>query len=463
MTIESTEVTPPAKVFGRGSGTTDKPDLRHRDLRGGEFWRRIPAYANVPTELFEDHKWQLKNSITAVKALLDTLRDIVSEEFYKDAEAGFKKAPMAVRVTPYVMSLIDWDNPYDDPLRRQFIPLASTLMRDHPELHLDSLHEQDDAPVKGLTHRYRDKALFLALDICPVYCRYCTRSYAVGFDTEGVEKVKLAQDEKRYAEAFEYIKSQPQLEDIVVSGGDAYMLRPSRIKLIGETLLNIPHVRRIRFATKGPAIMPMRLLSDNEWYEAVRDVHQLGLKLGKEVCVHTHFSQPNEITEISQRALMRLFQDGIKVRNQAVLQRGVNDTPDTMLLLTKRLSYINVQPYYVYMHDLVSGVEDLRTTLQTGIEIEKFVRGSTAGFNTPLIVVDAPGGGGKRNIHSYEHYNPETGISVYTAPSVKADRQFMYFDPLHQLSPDIQEAWFDEKKREEMKAAALEAARHGRY
>ncbi len=314
MTIESTEVTPPAKVFGRGSGTTDKPDLRHRDLRGGEFWRRIPAYANVPTELFEDHKWQLKNSITAVKALLDTLRDIVSEEFYKDAEAGFKKAPMAVRVTPYVMSLIDWDNPYNDPLRRQFIPLASTLMRDHPELHLDSLHEQDDAPVKGLTHRYRDKALFLALDICPVYCRYCTRSYAVGFDTEGVEKVKLAQDEKRYAEAFEYIKSQPQLEDIVVSGGDAYMLRPSRIKLIGETLLNIPHVRRIRFATKGPAIMPMRLLSDNEWYEAVRDVHQLGLKLGKEVCVHTHFSQPNEITEISQRALMRLFQDGIKVR-----------------------------------------------------------------------------------------------------------------------------------------------------
>ncbi len=465
MTIESTVATSAVvseKTFGRGSGTTDKPDLRHRDLRTGEFWHRIPSYANVPDEMFNDHKWQLKHSITSVKSLLDTLRDIVSEEFYNDVQEGFKKAPMAVRVSPYVISLIDWDEPYDDPLRRQFIPLASKLTRDHPEAHLDTLSEQDDAPVKGLTHRYRDKALFLALDICPVYCRYCTRSYAVGFDTDGVEKVKLAQDEKRYAEAFEYIKSQPQLEDIVISGGDAYMLRASRIKLIGETLLNISHVRRIRFATKGPAIMPMKLLSDHEWYGALQEVHQLGLKLGKEVCVHTHFSHPNEITEISQRAVLRLFQDGIKVRNQAVLQRGVNDTPETMLLLTKRLSYINVQPYYVYMHDLVKGVEDLRTTLQSGIDIEKFVRGATAGFNTPMIVVDAPGGGGKRNIHSYEHYNPETGISVYTAPSVKADRQFLYFDPLDTLSPSIQEAWFDEKQRNAMKEAAREAARQGR-
>lgn len=436
-------------------------DVGHRNLRGGEFWRRIPAYANVPEEMFLDHTWQLKNSITSLKALLDTLRDMVSSEFYEDVKQGFAHAPMAVRVSPYVISLIDWDRPYEDPLRRQFIPVQSRFTRDHPELHLDTLSEQADAPVLGLTHRYRDKALFLALDICPVYCRYCTRSYAVGFDTEEVEKVKLAQDEKRYQLIFEYIRNTPHLEDIVISGGDAYMLRPSRIKLIGETLLNIPHVRRIRFATKGPAIMPMKILSDHEWYGAVRDVHQLGLKLHKEVVIHTHFSHPNEATEISKRAMDKLFEDGITVRNQAVLQRGVNDSKETMVLLTRRLSYLNVHPYYVYMHDLVKGVEDLRTTLQTGIDLEKFVRGSTAGFNTPNFVVDAPGGGGKRQIHSYEHYDRETGISVYTAPSVKPGRYFLYFDPIDTLSPSIQAAWHDEKQRNDMKQAAIEKAKGG--
>jgi len=453
----------PEAVPSRASGYTESPDLSHRQLRGGAFWQKLPAYANVPEAMFLDHVWQLKHSITSLKALLDTLKDMVSEEFYRDVEAGFADAPMAVRVSPYVISLIDWDHPYEDPLRRQFVPLKSRLLRDHPELHLDSLHEQEDSPAPGLTHRYPDKALFLALDICPVYCRYCTRSYAVGFDTSQVEKVAFSQDEKRYAAIFDYIRTQPQLEDIVVSGGDAYMLRPERIKLIGETLLAIPHVSRVRFATKGPAIMPMKIITDDKWYGAVRGVVEMGRKMRKEVVVHTHFSHPNEITEISKRAMDRFMEDGIVVRNQAVLQRGVNDAPETMRLLTRRLGHINVHPYYVYMHDLVKGVEDLRTTLQTGINLEKFVRGSTAGFNTPTFVVDAPGGGGKRAIHSYEHYDRETGISVYTAPSVKPGKSFLYFDPIDTLAPAVQKAWFDPVQREEMKRAALEAAKRGTH
>lgn len=443
----------------KASGYRENPDLSHRNLLGGEFWKKIPAYSNVPEEMFLDHKWQMKHSITSVKSLLDTLSDLVSTEFYEDVKEGFAKSPMAVRISPYVMSLIDWEKPMTDPLRLQFLPLRSALMEDHPELHLDTLGEQNDSPVYGLTHRYQDKALFLALDICPVYCRYCTRSYAVGFDTEGVEKIKLAQDEKRYQKVFEYIRTQPQLEDIVVSGGDAYMLRPNRLKLIGDTLLDIPHVRRIRFATKGPAIMPMKILTDNEWFEAVRDVVHKGRKMRKEVVIHTHFSHPNEITEISERALGRCMEEGITVRNQAVFQRGVNNTPETMKLLTKRLSHINVQPYYVYMHDLVSGVEDLRTTLQNGLDVEKWVRGTTAGFNTPTFVTDAPGGGGKRGVHSYEYYDRETGISIYTAPSVKEDRYFFYFDPFDTLSEDIRKAWKNEKQRTEMKAEILKLAK----
>src|SRR6185369_9561528 len=112
---------------------------------------------------------------------------------------------------------------------------------------------------------------------------------------------------------------------------------------------------------------------------------------------------------------------GNTVRNQAVLQRGVNDSGEAMKLLVKRLGHVHVHPYYVYVHDLVKGVEDLRTTVQTALDIERFVRGTTAGFNTPTFVVDAPGGGGKRVCHSFEFYDRTTGISVYTAPSVKKD------------------------------------------
>ena len=106
---------------------------------------------------------------------------------------------MSVRVSPYLLSLIDWTDPYRDPLRLQFIPIASRLFPDHPLLDLDSLHERKDMPVPGLTHRYPDKALFLALDICPVYCRFCTRSYAVGIDTEEVAKFHLRVNQERWA------------------------------------------------------------------------------------------------------------------------------------------------------------------------------------------------------------------------------------------------------------------------
>ena len=116
---------------------------------------------------------------------------------------------MSVRVSPYLLSLIDWQNPYEDPLRMQFIPLGSRLLPDHPHLDLDSLHERVDMPVPGLTHRYADKALFLALDTCPVYCRFCTRSYAVGIDTEEVEKFQLKVNAERWEKTFEYIARGP--------------------------------------------------------------------------------------------------------------------------------------------------------------------------------------------------------------------------------------------------------------
>ena len=433
--------------------------LAHRELLGGEFWRRVPAYANVSEAEFLDHKWQAKHSITNIGKLLAALEGLVSEGFIADAQRGFERAPMSVRVSPYLLSLIDWSNPEHDPLRLQFIPLASRLLPDHPRLDLDSLHERADMPVPGLTHRYVDKALFLALDTCPVYCRFCTRSYAVGIDTEEVSKFQLKVNAERWQRTFDYIRSRPELEDIVISGGDAFQLRPEQITQIGETLLSIDHVRRMRYATKGPAVMPQKILTDDAWTDALTRVVEEGRRRHKEVVLHTHFNHLREITTITKAAMDKLCERGITVRNQSVLQRQVNDSIETMTLLIRRLGYVNVHPYYIYMHDLVKGVEDLRTTLQTGLTIEQGIRGATAGFNTPTLVVDAPGGGGKRDAHSYEHYDRTTGVSVFTAPAVHPGEMYFYFDPIDLLPPEGQTRWAAPAQHdvmvEEARAAAL--------
>ncbi|HEY2748222.1 MAG TPA: KamA family radical SAM protein [Polyangia bacterium] len=435
----------------------EESTLVHKQVLRGPFWQKIPAYAKVTEAEFLDHKWQAKHTITNLAKLIAALGPLASPEFVEDATRGFSKAPMSVRVSPYLLSLIDWSSPYNDPLRRQFIPVSSRLLPDHPKLGLDSLHERADMPVEGLTHRYVDKALFLALDTCPVYCRFCTRSYAVGIDTEEVEKFHLKVNAERWQKIFEYIKSRNELEDIVISGGDSYQLRADQLTEIGEGLLAIPHVRRMRFATKGPAVMPQKILTDEAWTDALTRVVEHGRKLHKEVVLHTHFNHPNEITGITEDAMNKLFERGITVRNQSVLQRGVNDDRDVMKLLVKRLGHVNVHPYYVYQHDLVQGVEDLRTTVQTAIDIEKYVRGSTAGFNTPTFVVDAPGGGGKRDAHSYEYYDRASGISVYTAPSVKKGF-FLYFDPIDTLPVDYQRRWSEPKEAQAMVDAAINEA-----
>ncbi|MCB9749579.1 MAG: KamA family radical SAM protein [Myxococcales bacterium] len=439
----------------------DPATLVHREFLDGPFWQRIPAYKSVDEATFLDHRWQAKKSITQPKKLIEAVQDLVSEEFLADARAGFARAPMSVRVSPYLLSLVDWQNPYDDPIRRQFLPVRSHMLADHPKLDLDSLHEQADAPTEGLTHRYPDKVLFLALDTCPVYCRFCTRSYAVGINTEEVEKVSLKANRMRWDQAFAYIESRPEIEDVVISGGDVYQLRAEHLTDIGHRLLDIKHVRRMRFATKGPAVMPQKLLTDDAWVRALVEVVERGRRMCKEVVVHTHFTHPNEITAISKRAMDRLFQFGVIVRNQSVLQRGVNDSVAVMKHFIKKLSYMNVQPYYVYMHDLVKGAEDMRTTLAVALDLEKQIRGVTAGFNTPTFVVDAPGGGGKRDVHSFEHYNRETGVSVYRSPNVDPDAFYLYFDPIDQLPESGRARWADKAQHDGILEEAIAAARDG--
>ncbi len=455
MFTDTAHVDPPAAA--RIMPEPQSPHLpNHRDLRHDEFWREIPGYAGVSAAEFRSHLFQQKQAVTNVRQLRDTLQGLVADSFYEDLAAGMNHAPMALRISPYLLSLINWRDPLGDPIRTQFIPLRSQQVPDHPMLRLDSLNEQGDSPVPGLTHRYRDKALFLPIDSCPVYCRFCTRSYAVGSDTDVVsEKLKLHANLSRWEQAFAYMESRPELEDIVVSGGDTFNLRAEHLRMIGERLLRMPNIRRLRFATKGLCVMPQKILSDEAWLDALTRVVELSRALHKDVVVHTHFNHPNEMTGITQAAMNRLTERGIHVRCQTVLQRTVNDSASVMQLHVRRLSYLNVHPYYVFFHDMVPGVEDLRTTLASGLELEKRVRGHTAGFNTPAFVVDTLGGGGKRDAHSYESYHPTTGIAVFTSPAVRPGKKFLYFDPLAALDEEHQWRWSQPSERRAMVEEAL--------
>lgn len=388
--------------------------------------------------------------MTNVRQLREAVGDLAPESFFEDLAAGIEAAPMALRISPHLLTLIDWGDALNDPLRTQFLPLRSRQVPNHPMLRFDSLHEQEDSPVPGLTHRYRDKALFLPQDSCPVYCRFCTRSYAVGNDTPEIEKLKLTANAARWERAFAYIESKPDLEDIVISGGDSYNLSAANLEAIGKRLIEMPNIRRIRYATKGLCVLPQKILTDEAWLDALTRVVELGRRLHKDVVVHTHFNHANEVVDFTARAMGRLVERGIHVRNQTVLQSTVNDSPGAMQLLIKRLSYVNVHPYYVYTHDMVPGVEDLRTTLAAAQEIEKHVRGATAGFNTPHFVVDTMGGGGKRDVHSAEHYDRATGIAVFRSPSVKPGGKFLYFDPIACLDEVQRWRWTQPAERRAM-------------
>ncbi|KAK0737590.1 hypothetical protein B0T21DRAFT_286295 [Apiosordaria backusii] len=414
-----------------------------------EFWREVPVWQNVSAQDFLSYRWSVTKLFKFLQAVVPEevpLNEAGTEmqtrdEFIADVMEGVAAATMAIRMTPYILSRVNWKDPRHDPIIRQFLPLKSVLIPDHPKLTLDSLHEEADSPVKGLVHRYDDKALFLPTSVCPTYCMFCTRSYAVGADTDTVTKASLKPTRKRWEEAFTYIENTPALQDIVVSGGDSYYLQPEQLTMIGERLISMPNIKRFRFASKGLAVAPTRVLDESDgWVNALIDISNKAKKAGKAVAWHTHFNHPNEISWISKEASQKLFEEGVMVRNQTVLLRGVNDDVDTMSKLIRDLADNKVFPYYVYQCDMVERVEHLRTPLQTILDLEARIRGSIAGFMMPQFVVDLPGGGGKRLACSYESYDQKTGLSTYRAPAVtgrdKENKLYEYYDPIDTLPKD---------------------------
>lgn len=402
-----------------------------------EFWKRLKCYNDIDRELFLSEKWQVKNTIKNRIELINFLRQELSQEIIDDFTMSLSKNPMQIKISPYILSLIDWDNFHADPIRKQFIPLFSEYKKDHPALRLDSLSESQDSPVNGIIHRYPNKVLFLSNHSCPVYCRFCTRSYMVGENTSSVTKSHNVAMPNKWDDAINYIKKNNEIEDVVVSGGDVYTLPAKHLSLLLTALLNIQSVKRIRIATKSLAVLPTKFLASDSWARAIIDANSLALKKRKQFSIQTHFNHANEITWITKMAADFLFDNGIKVRNQTVLMKGVNDSFHSLKNLMDSLVDINIEPYYIYMHDLVPGSEFFRTSLKSALELEELLRGSTSGYNIPNFVVDLPGGGGKRNIWSFRHYDLNSGISVYRSPIIDQNKFYFYFDPISQDNKNV--------------------------
>ena len=329
-------------------------------------------FPEVTDEQWNDWKWQVKNRIETLEDLKKYVK-LTAEE-----EEGVRKTLSTLRmaITPYYLSLIDPNDPHD-PVRRQCIPTALETHQAAADL-LDPLHEDEDSPTPGLTHRYPDRVLFLITDMCSMYCRHCTRRRFAGqTDNEcGPDRIE---------KALEYIEKTESVRDVLLSGGDALMVSDKKLEYIISRLRQIPHVEIVRLGTRTPVVCPQRITP--ELCDMLKKYHP--------VWINTHFNHPNEVTTESRRACEMLANAGIPLGNQSVLLRGVNDCVHVMKNLVHELVKMRVRPYYIYQCDLSMGLEHFRTPVSKGIEIIEGLRGHTSGFCIPTFVVDAPGGGGK--------------------------------------------------------------------
>lgn len=279
-------------------------------------------------------------------------------------------------------------------------------------------------------HRYPSTVLFLAVSVWPVYCSFCTRSYAVGADVEScAPKASVAPARSRFERVFEYLRQRPEVEDVVLSGGDASILAPRVLENTGRTLLDIPHIQRLRVATKCLSVLPMKITGDAEWTQSIINLHRHAHGLRKQFAVHTHLNHEAEFTDVTQRAMDLLKDHGVTVRNQATLLRTVNDTPEAIRGLLQSLARVRIDPYYVYQCDMAQGLEYFRTPLSSILNIERQLRGAVSGFLMPQFVVDLPGGGGKRLAATFDAYDPASGVSRFASPAVGGDRAYFYHDP----------------------------------
>ena len=358
----TTEEEPP----GETSARIEEPPSSIAPKNRGRF------FSHIPEEVWNDWRWQFRNRITTIEQLSRFIPLSAKEQ----ARLKLVTSKYPVSITPYYLSLINTDNP-DDPIRKQAVPSFKEVALAGMGLE-DPLAEGRDSVLPGLVHRYPDRALMVLTDICPVFCRHCTRKreWLNGgwVRTPGEIEAML-----------EYVSKSKTVRDVIISGGDPLTLSTPRLEKVISRLRQIPHVEIIRIGTRFPVVLPQRI--DDELCAMLSRYGPIWL--------NTHFNHSREITPESAAACDRLLRSGVPVSNQSVLLRGVNDSVEAQMKLCHELLKIKVRPYYLFQCDEVQGTEHLRTPVEAGIRIIEGMRGHTSGLAVPTFVVDLPQGGGK--------------------------------------------------------------------
>jgi len=386
--LDASEAEPPdCGATGREAGpdpeeppSTAKTPLPHFSPESRNHHTPLPLrdflhrhYPGAARRDWLDWRWQLAHRITSLE---DAARLLELSGAEKNA-IGLAKASLPLAVTPYYARLLDPANPLQ-PLRRMVLPSCWEAVRAPGEAD-DPLGEDHDSPAPGLVHRYPNRVLFLTTDFCSTYCRYCTRSRGMG------GQGRPEQLRQRWELGLDYIRRTPQVQDVLLSGGDPLTMPDEALDWLLTRLRAIDHVEIIRIGTKVPAVLPMRVTP--ALTRMLKKHHPLWMSL--------HFAHPDELTEDTRQACARLADAGIPLGSQTVLLAGVNDDPAVMGRLFQGLLALRVRPYYLYQCDPISGSAHFRTPAARGVEILRALRGRLSGYAMPTFVIDAPGGGGK--------------------------------------------------------------------
>jgi lysine 2,3-aminomutase len=338
------------------------------------LWRE-PAAITTTRAVNANSPWrtQARDAVTSLEQLEQhlTLTDNEREGTRRALAQG-----LPLSITRYYLALCDRDDPAD-PIRLQCVPqLHEELERDGDLL--DPLGEEAHSPAPNLIQRYPDRALLLVTDRCSVYCRFCTRARMVGQDG-GARSVD------RLRPAIEWLRTHPEVREVLLSGGDPLVMSTARLRRVLELVKTVSHIDLLRVGTRAPVVLPARITPS--LCRTLREFAPLWLM--------THFNHPRELTPQAKAACERLADHGIPVMNQTVLLRGVNDQADTLDALFRGLVRVRVRPYYLLQSDVMRGTGHLRTPLQVGLDLMAQLQGRLSGIALPKFIVDTPGGRGK--------------------------------------------------------------------
>ena len=445
-------------------------------------WTRFPGWKDVTRDEWESVQWQRAKCVKNLKQLRALLGDLVDERFYEDLERDQReRATMSMLMPPQMMNTIAasvvpsgpgslTEAFYADPVRRYMLPVFSDRRTDwpsHPHATRDSLHEHDMWVAEGLTHRYPTKVLAEILPTCPQYCGHCTRMDLVGNSTPVIDKLKFnLKPVDRLDAMMTYLRSTPQVRDVVVSGGDVANMPWPRLEDFLTRVLEIENIRDIRLATKALMGLPQHWLQD-EVRAGMSRVAKVANERGVSIAIHTHVNHANSVTPLVAKASKAMLETGIRdVRNQGVLLNGVNADPHALLdLCFALLDGAQIMPYYFYMCDMIPFSEHWRVSVADAQRLQHHIMGYLPGFATPRIVCDVPFVG-KRWVHQLADYDRERGISHWTKnyrTSIEANdpealtRTYEYFDPIHTL-PETGQAWWREHAGDSLAEAEKRAA-----